>query len=130
MSIALALTSILFEVPTTSITPDEYVKPSPATEDFNCNSSAEISIPPVKATLTSSVSPFLLKPFPAIKVPEAENNVKFNPVVPTVIVPSVVSTKPVSELTEPCSTNVNIPEVTSASASASVALVQKDDATT
>ena len=47
---------------------------------------------------------------------------------PTVIDPSVVSTKPESAFTVPSSTKVNNPEVTSAFASASVALVSAEAA--
>ena len=47
---------------------------------------------------------------------------------PTVIEPSVVSTKPLSAFAVPCSTNTNSPEVTSAEESASVARVRAEAA--
>jgi hypothetical protein len=73
MSILSAFTVILLAVPTTSITPDVYVKPAPATVDFSCSASAAISIPPLAATTTSIWFPVLERASPAISCPAPEN---------------------------------------------------------
>ena len=67
------------------------------------------------------VLPDLVSPVPAVICPAPENCANDKAVVPTVIAPFVVTTHPESALTEPSSTNVNAPPVTSAFASKSVA---------
>ena len=82
------------------------------------------------AVTTSIWLPFFVKPAPAVIEPAPLNWLKKSPVVPTVMLPSVVRTQPLSALTDPSSTNVKRPEVTSALTSASTALDQAEASTT
>ena len=70
----------------------------------------------------SSVLPFLDRPAPAVTCPAPLNCVKARPVVPRTIAPLVVRTQPLSAFTDPSSTNVNMPAVTSSLLSASTDL--------
>ena len=80
--------------------------------------------------ITSKVLPVLVKPAPAVICPAPENCTKVRAVVPRVTVPSFVRIQPESALVVPSSTKVNIPPVTLAFVSASVALVHAPPETT
>ena len=67
--------------------------------------------------------PVRVRPSPAVNDPAPENCVNAIEVDPTVIAPSVVSTKPESAFCVPASTNTKAPAVTSAVESKSVARV-------
>ena len=69
------------------------------------------------------------RPVPLVYVPAPENCVKVNAVDPRVTV-GFVNTHPEEALIEPCSTNVNNPDVTLADVLASVALVGAPEAFT
>ena len=65
------------------------------------------------STFTDKVLPDLFNPEPAFICPAPENCSNVSDVLPTVIEPSVVRTKPESAFTVPCSIKVNAPDVTS-----------------
>ena len=90
---------------------------------FILNASPLIAID-ILSSFTLRVFPDLSKPSPATICPAPENCVNVSAVEPTVIVPSVVNTYPLSAFAEPCSTKKNAPPEISAFASASVALVK------
>ena len=69
-------------------------------------------------------------PVPAVIWPAPENCVKVRSEVPSVMVPVVVSTHPEFAFSVPSVMKVNMPEVTSASVSASVERDHAPEATT
>ena len=73
----------------------------------------------------SKVLPVLFNPVPAVICPAPENWENSKLVVPIVIEPSVVNTKPESALIVPSSINVKTPGVTSLFSSKSVALTHE-----
>ena len=77
---------------------------------------------------TSIVLPVFVKPAPAEIWPAPENCSKVILVVPSVGVPFVVRTKPLSAFAVPSSTKVNAPPVSSEAASASGVLVRTNAA--
>ena len=64
-------------------------------------------------TLTLIVFPSFERPSPEVNDPAPENCVHAIPVLPTVIVPFVDKTKPLSELIVPSSTKAKVPDLSS-----------------
>ena len=79
---------------------------------------------------TLSVLPLFDMPVPAMICPAPENCVKVRSETPRVIEPVVVSTQPEEALRVPSVMKVNMPDVTSASVSASVERLHAPAATT